>query len=216
MSGLVPSCRPFTEPYDRAEIIADAIIHTLGLSFAVFGLISLAAKASNLPGIQSVSLWVYSLCMAAVFSSSAAYNFWPGISGKLLLRRVDQSVIFLFIAATYTPLIVHAQDQPDRALVIAIWGAASMGAILKLGYPGRFERLSIILCLVMGWSGLFAYDAVFGSLSPFSMSLIVGGGVLYSVGVAFHLWERLRFQNAIWHAFVVTAAMLHFCAILES
>ena len=88
--------------------------------------------------------------------------------------------------------------------------------ILKLGYPGRFERLSIILCMALGWSGLFAYDAVFSQYPASTICLIASGGVLYSVGVIFHLWDRLRFQNAIWHAFVVGAAALQFCAVFNS
>jgi hemolysin III len=93
---------------------------------------------------------------------------------------------------------------------------AWIGAILKLGCPGRFERLSIVLCLALGWSGLLAYDAVFSQLPGSTICLIVTGGMLYSVGVVFHLWDRLRFQNAIWHAFVVGAAALQFCAVFSS
>jgi hemolysin III len=87
--------------------------------------------------------------------------------------------------------------------------------ILKLGFPGRFERLSIVSCLALGWSGLVAYDAVFSPLPGSTICLIVGGGVLYSVGVVFHLRDRLRFQNAIWHGFVFCAASLQFIAVLN-
>jgi hemolysin III len=159
---------------------------------------------------------MYSLCLVAMFIASAAYNFWPSVAGKLVLRRVDQSAIFLFIAATYTPLISHAHDEPSRVLLGTIWSMAWIGVVLKLGYPGKFERFSIVLCLALGWSGLFVYDAVFGRLPLSAVLLIVTGGVLYSVGVVFHLSDRLRFQNAIWHAFVIGAAALQFCAIFHS
>jgi hemolysin III len=88
-----------------------------------------------------------------------------------------------------------------------------MGVGLKLGCPGRFERLAITLCLALGWSGLLIFEAVFASFRLSTVVLVVSGGILYSVGVVFHLCDRLRFQNAIWHAFVLCAAALQFCAI---
>jgi hemolysin III len=210
-----PRCRPFTAPYDRAELLADGLMHTAGLAFALFGIVFLTTKAQGLPAVGTASVWIYSVALVLTFTTSAAYNFWPGSSAKLILRRFDQSAIFLFIAATYTPFIAHAHPEPSRALLAAIWGVAWIGVVLKLGYPGRFERLEITLCLALGWSALFVYDTVFGSLPVSTILLTVSGGVLYSVGVVFHLWDRLRFQNAIWHAFVLCAAALHFCAIFN-
>jgi hemolysin III len=211
-----PLCRPFTEPYDRTELVLDAVMHAAGLAFALVGLIFLTSKADRLSDLQTASVWIYSVGLVTTFAMSAVYNFWPRSSAKLLLRRFDQSVIFLFIAASYTPFIVHVQTEPNRGLLAAVWIAAWIGVILKLGYPGRFDRLSIILCLALGWSGLFAYDAVFSQYPASTVCLIASGGVLYSVGVIFHLWDKLRFQNAIWHAFVVGAAALQFCAVFNS
>jgi hemolysin III len=191
-------------------------MHAAGLAFALVGMVFLTSHADGLSDLQTAFVWIYAIGLVTTFAMSAAYNFWPGSSAKLMLRRFDQSVIFLFIAASYTPFIVHVQSEPNRGLLAAIWTAASVGVILKLGYPGRFERLSIILCLALGWSGLFAYNAVFSQYPGSTICLIASGGVLYSVGVIFHLWDRLRFQNAIWHAFVVGAAALQFCAVFNS
>jgi hemolysin III len=84
---------------------------------------------------------------------------------------------------------------------------------LKLAFPFRFERLAILLCLTLGWSGLLAYDLVFSPLAPTTVCLIMVAGALYSIGVVFHLWDNLRFQNAIWHGFVMSAAGLQFVAV---
>ena len=86
--------------------------------------------------------------------------------------------------------------------------------ILKLTDPARFERLSILLYLGLGWSGVLIYERVMG-LPPVVLWLLAVGGVLYSAGVLFHLWEGLRFHNALWHAFVLAAAACHFCAVFE-
>ena len=85
--------------------------------------------------------------------------------------------------------------------------------ILKLIYPARFERLSILLYLCLGWSGVLLYEQLMVSMSSVILWLLAVGGVLYSAGVLFHLWEGLRFHNALWHAFVLAAAACHFCAV---
>jgi hemolysin III len=191
-------------------------MHAAGLALALVAMVSLTSKTDGLSDLQTASIWIYAVGLVMTFVMSAVYNFWPGSSAKLMLRRFDQSVIFLFIAASYTPFVVHVQSEPSRGLLAAIWTAAWTGVILKLWYPGRFDGLSIILCLALGWSGLFAYNAVFSQYPSSTICLIASGGVLYSVGVIFHLWDRLRFQNAIWHAFVVGAAALQFCAVFNA
>lgn len=213
MPPAFPRCRPFISPYDRAELRLDALMHACGLAFALFGLVFLTEKAQGLPPFRAASVWIYGVGLVTMFATSATYNFWPGSSAKLILRRFDQSAIFLFIAATYTPFLAHAHPQPSRALLAGIWAVAWIGVVLKLGCPGRFERLAIPLCLALGWSGLFVYDSVFASLPLSTVVLILSGGILYSAGVVFHLWDRLRFQNAIWHGFVLCAAMVQFVAI---
>jgi hemolysin III len=85
---------------------------------------------------------------------------------------------------------------------------------LKLALPGRFDRLSIALYLMLGWSGLIAYEYLPPVLPRSSLWLIAIGGVLYSLGTIFHMWEKLRFQNAIWHSFVLLAAGCHYSAVL--
>ena len=211
----LPCCRPFTKPYDRAELIADAILHAAGIGLAVTGLALLISMADGLPSFQSTSVWIYGIGLITVLATSAAYNAWPLGSTKLLLRRFDQSAIYLFIAASYTPLIARTDVVPNKVLLAAIWVVAWLGVALKLAFPFRFERLAILLCLALGWSGLLAYDLVFSPLAPTTVGLIVAAGALYSVGVVFHLWENLRFQNTIWHAFVMSAAGLQFAAVFE-
>jgi hemolysin III len=87
-------------------------------------------------------------------------------------------------------------------------------SLLKYFLPGRFDRLSIALCLCLGGSGVFAYESVVAVLPRATLWLIAIGGGLYSIGVVFHLWERLRFQNAIWHGLALAAAGCHYAAII--
>ena len=147
---------------------------------------------------------------------SATYNLWPVSRAKWVLRRFDHSAIYVLIAATYTPCIMQVRESLLAiALLVCVWCAAIAGIVLKLKYPGRFDRLSVGLYLVMGWSGMMLYESVVQALPSLALGFIVAGGVLYTLGVVFHAWQRLRFQNAIWHGFVLSGAACHYTAVLD-
>ena len=203
--------------YDRAELIADGIVHGVGLFCGLIAatvLIVLAAVFASAYEIVSVS--VYAAGLLAMLGFSAAYNLWPVSRGKWLLRRFDHSAIYILIAATYTPVFAQLRDQTfATSLLAGVWSVAAIGVAIKLFFPGRFDRVSVGLYLAMGWSGLIAYDAGLSSLPQLALWFIVAGGLFYTFGVIFHAWQRLRFQNAIWHGFVLTGAACHYTAILD-
>jgi hemolysin III len=203
--------------YDRTELIADGIVHGVGLACALVGVVVLLvhAGAASTPG-QIVAAAIYSAGLVATLSISFVYNMWPVSRTKWLLRRFDHSSIFVLIAATYTPFLQSGWDDPFlKVMLVGIWLIAALGVSLKCVFPGRFDRLAILLYLAMGWSGVLAIGPLLTTLSGTTMLLILAGGIIYSAGVIFHVWERLRFQNAIWHAFVVTAAAVHFSAVFS-
>jgi hemolysin III len=147
---------------------------------------------------------------------SATYNLWPVSRAKWVLRRFDHSAIYVLIAATYTPFIMQMRDSVFAiALLIGVWCVAMIGIVLKLVLPGRFDRLSVVLYLAMGWSGFMVYDTVVALLPTLTLWFIAAGGLLYSFGVIFHAWQRLRFQNVIWHCFVLLGAACHYTAVLD-
>jgi hemolysin III len=147
---------------------------------------------------------------------SAAYNLWPVSHRKWWLRRLDHSAIYVLIAATYTPVFAQLQDRVfAMSLLAGVWSVAAVGIVLKLFFPGRFDRVAVGLYLAMGWSGIIAYDAGLSSLPQLALWFIVAGGLLYSFGVIFHAWRQLRFQNAIWHCFVLLGAACHYTAVLD-
>jgi len=203
--------------YDRAELIADGIVHGIGVLgglIAATVLIVLAAVFASAYEIVSVS--VYAAGLLAMLGFSAAYNLWPVSRRKWLLRRFDHSAIYVLIAATYTPIFAQLQDRMfAMSLLAGVWSVAAVGIVIKLFLPGRFDRLSVGLYLAMGWSGLIAYDAGISSLPTLTLWFIVAGGLLYSLGIIFHAWQRLRFQNAIWHCFVLLGAACHYTAVLD-
>jgi hemolysin III len=203
--------------YDRAELIADGIVHGIGVFgglIAATVLIVLTAVYATAFDVAVVSVYVAGLLAMLVLS--ATYNLWPVSRAKWVLRRFDHSAIYLLIAATYTPIIMELKDNITAMVLLAgVWCVAIIGIVLKLVLPGRFDRLSVGLYLAMGWSGVMLYGRVVATLPTLALGFVAAGGALYSLGVIFHAWQRLRFQNAIWHCFVLLGAACHYTAVLD-
>jgi hemolysin III len=214
--GRPPSIRWI---YSPRELLADGIVHVLGVALGVTGALALVVTALLTPLApgEKFSVAVYAAGLVAMLSVSAAYNMWPVGRLKWRLRRADHATIFLMIAGTYTPLVtLVGTGLIAWGLLAWIWLAAAAGVALKLALPGRFDRLAVALYLLLGWSGVVVYDSVIAVLPPAALWFLAAGGLLYSVGVIFHLWQRLPFQNAIWHAFVLAAAACHYGAVFSS
>jgi hemolysin III len=203
--------------YTRAEMIADAVVHGIGIAFGVIGGAAIIVLAAVFAGwAQLAAVTVYAIGLVALLSVSAAYNLWPVSRTKWLLRRFDHALIYVLIAATYTPFITRFPHGFDRyALLFGVWAVALGGAALKVALPGRFDRLSIALCILLGMSGGLAWNTISAALPPSTVWLMVAGGSVYVAGVIFHVWQGLRFQNAVWHAFVLVASMLFYSAVLD-
>jgi len=203
--------------YDRVELIADGVVHAVGIIFGLIAatvLVVLTAVYASTLDIVAVSIYVAGLLSMLVLSAS--YNLWPVSRTKWVLRRFDHSGIYVLIAATYTPFIMELKDSVFAiALLIGVWCVAIFGIVLKLAYPGRFDRLAVGLYLALGWSGIMLYDSVVSALPRMALWLVLAGGALYSLGVIFHAWRRLRFQNVIWHSFVLLGAACHYTAVLD-
>ena len=202
--------------YTLRERIADGCIHITGVTAS---LVALGALLTI--GVQSqttlwvVSLTIYGLALVATFSFSAGYHLVVRPTLKEVLRRFDHAAIFLMIAGTYTPFILIKMNTPwGLGLLAVVWIIAGIGIAIKLFAPRLIDGLSTPLYLVQGWAVIAAWEPLMTALPGTALTLLTLGGVLYTVGVVFHLWERLPYQNAIWHGFVLSAASCHFVAVM--
>ncbi|WP_245893349.1 PAQR family membrane homeostasis protein TrhA [Devosia naphthalenivorans] len=204
-------------PYTRVEMIVDAVVHVLGLLVALIaGSILLIYAVLETAPEAVPALTLYLISFVTLFSISMAYNLWPVTPVKMHLARFDQAAIFLFIAGTYTPFLAIIGGTAMGMLMTSfVWGASLVGIALKLIVPERFGRLAIVLYLAIGWSGLLVFQSLAQTLPDTTLWLLLAGGVTYSLGIIFHLWERLRFQNALWHVFVVGGASFHLWAVID-
>jgi hemolysin III len=214
---LFPEVASLKWAYDKNELIADGIVHAVGVMLGIVSIIALVILAAPVVGAwEFTSILVYGAGLLTVLTVSALYNLWPVSPVKWSLRRFDHSAIYLLIAGTYTPFITQMKANVESSLLlVGVWLTSMIGIALKLKFPGRFDRLSILLYLLLSWSGVMAYESVFGALPASTLWLLAIGGILYTIGVLFHLWEGLRFQNAIWHTFVLVAAACHYTAVLD-
>ncbi|MGF1659596.1 MAG: hemolysin III family protein [Rubrimonas sp.] len=202
-------------PYTPRELAADAAIHGLGVLFAVIAgpiLIAMAAARGEAPAVVAVS--IYAVALLAVFVFSAFYNFVSAPRWRESLRRLDHSAIYFKIAGSYTPFAaVSLAGGVGQALLIAVWAVAGVGMALKLAAPRRFEAASVPVYLGLGWAFVWVGADARAALAPEALALLVAGGLLYSLGVGFHLWRRLPYQNAIWHLFVLGGTACIYAAI---
>jgi hemolysin III len=202
--------------FSPRERLADRTIHIVGLVTGVTGAAALTLAASIAMNWAALATVIaYSSGLVAMLSFSAAYNLGHRSRYRHVLRRLDHAAIFVMIAGTYTPFTILGLDGPWRVgMTIAVWAVAAAGVAVKLLAPAsRSTRISTVLYLAFGWMGLVAIDPLLRGLSPAVLILIAVGGALYSIGVVFHALHRLPYQNAIWHAFVLAAAMVHFAAV---
>jgi hemolysin III len=205
--------------YTRKEILADGAVHVVGVALGVAGAIAIVviAALSPLSLLERAGVTIYAAGLVSMLGVSATYNMWPVSRRKWLLRRADHALIYLMIAGTYTPLVALVGDGlPAWSLLGTVWLVAAIGIALKLLLPGRYDRVSIGLYLTLGWSGVVAYDTVIGRLGSDALWMLALGGVLYSLGVVFHVWRSLPYQNAIWHAFVLAATACHYGTVMAT
>jgi hemolysin III len=203
--------------YSRGEYLADLAAHVLGLALGVVATVALLVEASHYgQSLLLLGAGLYGLGLVAMLSCSAAYNLCPPSPTKALLRRLDHAAIFIMIAGSYTPFLLNRVGGDwGLGLLSFVWLVAFGGVFLKIMFPRRWEMFTIALYIGLGWSILVAINPLLQSVSMPSLILIGAGGVIYSIGVIFHLWDRLPYQNAIWHWLVLIAATCHYVAIMN-
>jgi hemolysin III len=202
--------------YTAPERIADLCIHAIGVTASVIALAALIfIGVESKTALWILALVIYGLALVATFSFSAGYHVAMRPKLKEWLRRLDHAAIFLMIAGTYTPFILIKMNNAwGLGLLAVVWGMAAIGIAIKLFAPRYLEGISTALYLMQGWAILAAWEPLMTAVSGHVLTLLMVGGVLYTVGVVFHLWERLPFQNAIWHGFVLSAASCHYAAVM--
>lgn len=203
--------------YSPGEWRADAAVHVVGLLLGGAGCLALlvAAAASRAGPLRLAAFAVYAVGLMAMLGCSALYNMAPEGPRRPLLRRLDHAAIFLMIAGTYTPFAAAViGGWTGLSLLAFVWAVAVAGIAVEFLGLRAHDGLSVLAYLLMGWSVLPALRPLVAALPATDLALLGAGGVLYSVGVIFHVWERLPYQNVVWHLFVLAGAGCQYAALM--
>ena len=205
--------------YSKSEEMWNAITHGIGVVFGIVALTILLVLSIQKKDITAIiSFSIYGISIILMFLSSTLYHSITNEKAKKILRVFDHSSIFLFIAGTYTPvLMLTLTGKLKIVLIVMMWILALAGVIFKLFTFGKFDKyksLSVILYIVMGWIGIFPIKKIISATSIKFFYWILAGGLLYSFGTIFYRDAKIPYNHAIWHFFVLGASVMHFLGIL--
>lgn len=203
--------------YTPGERRADLVVHALCVLGVLIGAAwLLLARSCCAVAAEGVPLVAYMAALAGMVLASAAYNLIRKGRVKEILRRIDHAMIYALIAGTYTPFAARhmATAEGIGTSLWIVWGVALAGVALKLAFPRRLERLGLALYLGLGWALLMLGMPMWGAVGTAPLVLLGAGGLLYTLGTAVHLAERVAYHNAVWHALVLAAAGCHFLAVV--
>jgi hemolysin III len=152
-----------------------------------------------------------------VFTFSTLYHGFQHEKVKRTLKIFDHISIYYLIAGTYTPVVlIYNNNSFGITLLCVLWSLTIIGTVFKIFYCGRWEIISTAIYLLMGWSMLAGGNAFFLRMPDTVLHMVIAGGVIYSIGTIFYLWDRYVYSHAIWHVCVLVAAICHYIAILLS
>lgn len=198
------------------EEVANSVTHGIGFVASLVGLPVVVAAATTRNDVwQLVGNSVFAVTLVLLYAASTLYHALPRSRAKQVVRVIDHAAIYLLIAGTYTPFTLGVlRGSWGWTLFGVVWALAVAGIAFKTACGVRFGRLSTAAYLLMGWVCLVAIRPITLHVPPAGLAWMVAGGVLYSSGVVFYAWERLRYGHAVWHLFVLLGSACHFFAVL--
>ncbi|QTC43237.1 hemolysin III family protein [Bacillus sp. V3] len=199
------------------EELANAITHGIGFILSIPALVMLIIISIDRGTpwhIVSFSIFGASMILLYLFST-LLHSFKPS-KAKNLFAVLDHSAIYILIAGTYTPfMLVSVRGALGWTLFGIVWGLAVAGVVFKCYFVDRYQVVSTLFYLVMGWLVIIAVKPLYFSLSGAGFSLLLAGGILYSIGAIFYVWNKLPYNHAIWHLFVLAGSgCMYFCILL--
>ena len=202
--------------YTIGEEIANSITHGIGAVLSIAGLILLVILASLYGDIwRIVSVTIYGTCLVLLYLCSTLYHSIQRPKVKRVLRILDHAAIYLLIAGSYTPFALVTMRGPLGWTILGIvWVLALLGILFKIWFIGRFEVMATIGYILMSWICLVAFKQLIAGLGLDGMRWLMFGGAAYMIGVIFYAWQKLPYNHAIWHLFVLGGSTCHFFAVL--
>lgn len=203
--------------FSKKEEISNAITHGIGSCLSIAALVILIVL-SSLHGNawHIVSFSIFGATLVILYLASTLYHSLTHQKAKLLFRKFDHISIFLLIAGTYTPFcLVALSGWIGWTLLGIVWTCAILGTVFKSIHIGKMEILSTVLYVVMGWIALIAIKPLYDSLSAFGFTMLILGGIFYTLGTVFFIKDKIKYFHAVWHLFVLAGSIFHFFSVIS-
>lgn len=206
---------PSPLPYSTKEEKLNTWTHAIGAIGGLLGLLLfLVVTIESQQWLKLLTTSIYGLSLICLMAASALYHAATDPHKRARYKLFDHCAIYLLIAGTYTPLITHSVPSDMGFIVLAlVWLFAIAGIAVKLIYGSQYKKFSVFTYLVMGWLSLLIIYELTQALAPIALGLLGLGGAIYSSGVYFYLNNKIKYNHAIWHLFVLTAAVCHYLLI---
>jgi hemolysin III len=198
-----------------AEEIANAITHGIGFLLSIAALVLLLCFGlDHQDYTHPISFIVYGVSMMILYAASTLYHSFQKDSIKNFFQIVDHAAIYVMIAGSYTPFtLLVLKGTLGWVLLGIVWGMTLAGVIFKVFFTGRFKILSTSIYGIMGWLVIFFIKPLLENLPDGAFLWLLLGGVSYTIGIVFYLWEKLPFSHTIWHLFILGGSVCHFFCI---
>ena len=200
-----------------AEERLNHLSHLAGLILSIIGAIVLLRVVSLHGDLWALASGaIYAVSLVSLYAASTCYHSCQDRQRKRKLRIVDHACIYLLIAGTYTPFTLGPLRDADGLNLLAIeWGIAALGIVFKIFAVHRFQIISTLAYLAMGWLVIFSWPVLMENLPQATLVWLAAGGLFYTVGTIFYAWKALPWQHAIWHVFVLGGSLCHYFAVLD-
>tara|TARA_R110002051_G_scaffold8755_2_gene36017 strand:- start:15688 stop:16332 length:645 start_codon:yes stop_codon:yes gene_type:complete len=188
----------------------NTVSHGIGTILAIIGMLLLFYANNEKSNFAILSIVVYSISLISMMAVSTIYHAINNSVWKHRMRVLDHINIYYLIAGTYTPVaLITLVNGNGWFIFFTVWGIALFGTILKVFYTGKFEILSLLLYLTMGWLIVFDFQNLMDGISKLGIQLLMLGGVFYTIGIVFYAVRRIPYNHFIWHLFVLAGAISH-------
>ncbi len=204
-------------PYSKLEEYMSSITHLLGAGMAISGLAFLIVHAVQEGGVkQIIGFSIFGLSAIFLYLMSGIYHILPMGKYRKIFKILDHSAIYVLISGSYTPFLLILGGITGWVILVIQWTLTSLGIIFKIKFAGRFQTISTLIYLFMGWMIVFVFGNLKNSLNSVSLTLLIVGGISYSVGAIFYSMKKVKYTHVIWHFFVIAGTTLHYLSIYHS
>jgi len=201
--------------YSPLEEKTNIVSHAIGVFLSVVALLLMLVRAGGSGDILKViGAGIFGVSLIALYTASTLYHSARNPKVRARLRINDHATIYILIAGTYTPFtLVTLNGWIGWTIFSVSWGMAIAGVILKLFFTGKYNVLSTLMYIFMGWIIIFAIKPLVNNFSPEGLFWLVAGGIAYTTGAVIYSIKKIKFNHAIFHLFVLLGSFCHFIAV---